>query len=182
MSLAVKSQPKGTLNMKTIRILVTFMFMFLLGCAKDSNRPSILDVQNHFYENQKHYEDLSEVACYLGGKKQKFSYTINKFTYSTSKVNDEDRIPELDELLKNVGTEAISYLKTDNDKCQLYVQHFAIGFAGTGMKYGFFFQKQNEMFVKDIHEAEELVLVNGRRIEFDLKLTNSWSLHYRKTD
>ena len=148
--------------------------MCLLLIVACDSKPTFDDIKKNFYMNRLAFNELADVTCKLGLKKQVFSYELDSFSYSPDKVKQEFKNKTTDALLVKIGAYAINYKKTLSGKCSLVVGYYARGFAGNGIVYDYSFQKESiNLFKKEKHTFEEISNA-GLNVSFDMPLNNGW--------
>lgn len=155
--------------------LILILASFFVAC---DSQPTIEEAKTNFYKNNHYFNELAELSCNLGKKKQAFSYTDSSYSYSPKKIKEHDRIGELDILLKEIGGYVVNYKFTESNGCSLVVGYYVRGFAGSGVKYNYSFNKP--VVIPD-NENEHKFDMNRKRngpIAFDLQLYDDWFLSY----
>lgn len=160
--------------------LLLFLLILFLCLPAGPKPPSLNKAKENFYLNSEDFESLSNFACSLGKQKQEFALGKDFYSYG-DKVDPKHRIKELDRLLAKIDSYAVNYRRTEDGKCELTIDYFVSGFAGTGVKFLYFFQKQNPIYSEDSKLHDDEIKSMKRRVEFDYLLAPNWYLYYRKT-
>jgi len=160
------------------KLLVITCLFFVVACDK---RPEFEDVKKNFYTNKAAFDELTSLTCKLGNKKQKFSFTIDRFGYSPKKIKEEFRNHKLDTLLLKVGGSTIIYEKTLTGKCSLLIGYFASGFGGSGVSYNYRFNIDSITPYDRKKHTLELMSKTGKDSRFDMPLDNGWYFSFKST-
>lgn len=152
----------------------SILFILLASLVACNDKPSFESTKRNFLDNKLAFTELSNLGCKLGKAKQSFSHSVEHYSYSPSKIDSDNRIIELDILLKKVGGYVINYEKLTSGKCNLEIGYYSRGFGGSGISYNYTYQKQNIVpYESKMHSFEEIVK-SEKRVNFDVLLEGAW--------
>lgn len=155
------------------KIFVFLLISLLLGCEKE---PTLKEMKEAFNKNQSTFIELQKVVCEMGKVKQPYSYTESKFVFGP-KGKLVKRVPELENLLKLIGVDSVSFERGKDAQCTLKVQYYVRGFAGTGISYDYKYNIEDP-----IPLDESRHLIDGepnRKDSFDIYLSDGWYLSFQ---
>lgn len=164
----------GESSMK--KLVVLMLCSLILGCDQP---PTFHEMKMNFEQNENTFSEIKSYVCKMGETGLSFSYSNGIFYYDTarSKQANVATVQYLDERLSKVGTTNVTFKKGSSDACNIEMQVFVAGFAGSGVSYGYKYNVDSP----NTPSSQGFTLDNfpdSGRLNFDEPLGNDWYISY----
>jgi len=156
-------------------LIISISLLFISSC---DDKPTLNEMESNFLSNKLVFDDLAQFACALGSDKQPFGPTIDKYSYGT-RIENENRIKELDLLLNQIGSTVVNFTKTETGECSLVVGYYVRGFAGSGIGFNYSFQKESPNVAPKNQRTLDNIMDSGKTTIVDIPLSSGWYITFR---
>lgn len=165
------------------KLVIATWVVLVVGCSEPID---IEASQQHFYEHEENFRQLSNGACAFADENR-----INFFRYPLD-VNDENAeefekaFDELEGLLAAVDSELIVIQDFVDANCELFVLIAGTSFLGEGSSLGYVYQPielGEYEYTEDFFSADQIAhreanRTRGEDVKFSIDLKGGWYLRY----